>query len=158
MLQKWREHGAITCAGYIGFPGDTKQSILRGIEIIKRELPLGVLELFMLPTGNWRRPRFHHSWPSGNRQERERPNLLGMQTHIPPGGASLLPFLPSTLSLPLGQRPLPGRLAERSRHRACRKCRSDRRRRRSNPSDGWRRSRRRYRHGNIRRTANCPAN
>ena len=25
MLQKWREHGAITCAGYIiGFPGDTK--------------------------------------------------------------------------------------------------------------------------------------
>jgi hypothetical protein len=49
MLQKWREHGAITCAGYIiGFPGDTKQSILRDIEIIKRELPLDVLELFML--------------------------------------------------------------------------------------------------------------
>jgi len=49
MLQKWHEHGAITCAGYIiGFPGDTKQSILRDIEIIKRELPLDVLELFML--------------------------------------------------------------------------------------------------------------
>jgi hypothetical protein len=49
MLQKWREHGAITCAGYIiGFPGDTKQSILRDIEIIKRELPLDILELFML--------------------------------------------------------------------------------------------------------------
>jgi hypothetical protein len=49
MLQKWREHGAITCAGYIiGFPGDTKASILRDIEIIKRELPLDVLEPFML--------------------------------------------------------------------------------------------------------------
>ena len=49
MLQKWREHGAITCAGYIiGFPGDTRDSILRDIEIIKRELPLDVLELFML--------------------------------------------------------------------------------------------------------------
>ena len=49
MLQKWRDHGAITCAGYItGFPGDTKESILRDIEIIKRELPLDILELFYL--------------------------------------------------------------------------------------------------------------
>ncbi len=49
MLQKWREHGAITCAGYIiGFPGDTKHSILRDIEIIKSELPIDVLELFFL--------------------------------------------------------------------------------------------------------------
>src|SRR3954454_13603412 len=49
MLQKWREHGAITCAGYIiGFPGDSKVSILRDIEIIKRELPLDILELFFL--------------------------------------------------------------------------------------------------------------
>jgi radical SAM superfamily enzyme YgiQ (UPF0313 family) len=49
MLQKCREHGAITCAGYIiGFPGDTRQSILRDIEIVKRELSLDVLELFML--------------------------------------------------------------------------------------------------------------
>jgi hypothetical protein len=49
MLQKWRDHGAITCAGYIiGFPGDTKQSVLRDIEIIKRELPLDILELFYL--------------------------------------------------------------------------------------------------------------
>jgi hypothetical protein len=49
MLQKWRDHGAITCAGYIlGFPGDRKASILRDIEIIKRELPLDVLELFYL--------------------------------------------------------------------------------------------------------------
>ena len=49
MLQKWREHGAITCAGYIiGFPGDTKESILRDVDIIKREMPLDVLELFYL--------------------------------------------------------------------------------------------------------------
>jgi Radical SAM superfamily len=49
MLQKWRETGAITCAGYIlGFPGDTRETILRDIEIIKRELPLDILELFYL--------------------------------------------------------------------------------------------------------------
>ncbi|MET0630440.1 MAG: radical SAM protein [Xanthobacteraceae bacterium] len=49
MLQKWRDHGAITYAGYIlGFPGDSKESILRDIEIIKRELPLDILEFFFL--------------------------------------------------------------------------------------------------------------
>ena len=49
MLQKWRDHGAITYAGYIlGFPADTKESILRDIEIIKRELPLDLLEFFFL--------------------------------------------------------------------------------------------------------------
>jgi hypothetical protein len=49
MLQKWRAHGAMTCAGYIlGFPGDTKESILRDVEIIKRELPLDILEFFVL--------------------------------------------------------------------------------------------------------------
>jgi hypothetical protein len=49
MLQKWRAHGALTFAGYIlGFPGDTKESILRDIEIIKRELPIDILEFFFL--------------------------------------------------------------------------------------------------------------
>ncbi|HUO55021.1 MAG TPA: radical SAM protein, partial [Rhodoblastus sp.] len=49
MLQKWREHGAHTAAGYIlGFPADTKESILRDVEIIKRELPLDILEFFFL--------------------------------------------------------------------------------------------------------------
>ncbi len=49
MLQKWRSHGAITFAGYIlGFPADTKELILRDIEIIKRELPLDILEFFFL--------------------------------------------------------------------------------------------------------------
>jgi hypothetical protein len=49
MLQKWSDHGAIVCAGYIlGFPGDTRESILRDIEIIKRELPIDILEFFFL--------------------------------------------------------------------------------------------------------------
>ncbi len=49
MLQGWRAAGAITYAGYIiGFPGDTKESIIRDVEIIKRELPLDILEFFFL--------------------------------------------------------------------------------------------------------------
>jgi hypothetical protein len=49
MLQAWHTSGASTWAGYIlGFPGDTRESVLRDIEIIKKELPLDILELFML--------------------------------------------------------------------------------------------------------------
>jgi len=49
MLQMWRSHGAITYAGYIlGFPADSKESILRDVEIIKRELPIDILEFFFL--------------------------------------------------------------------------------------------------------------
>jgi hypothetical protein len=49
MLQMWRDAGAITYAGYIiGFPGDTKASVVRDVEIIKRELPLDILEFFIL--------------------------------------------------------------------------------------------------------------
>jgi hypothetical protein len=49
MLQKWRDHGAMTYAGYIlGFPADTKETILRDVEIVKRELPLDILEFFFL--------------------------------------------------------------------------------------------------------------
>ena len=49
MLLAWRAHGATTYAGYIiGFPGDTKESVLRDVEIIKRELPLDLLEFFYL--------------------------------------------------------------------------------------------------------------
>jgi hypothetical protein len=49
MLQAWHSSGASTWAGYIlGFPGDTRASILRDMEIIKQELPLDVLELFIL--------------------------------------------------------------------------------------------------------------
>jgi len=49
MLLAWRKAGVITYAGYIlGFPTDTPQSIERDIEIIKRELPVDMLEFFIL--------------------------------------------------------------------------------------------------------------
>jgi len=49
MLQAWRSIGVMTCAGYItGFPTDTPESIVRDIEIIKRELPVDLLEFFCL--------------------------------------------------------------------------------------------------------------
>lgn len=49
MIQEWHRFGVMTYAGYIlGFPADTKESILRDIEIIKKELPLDLLEFFFL--------------------------------------------------------------------------------------------------------------
>jgi hypothetical protein len=49
MLLAWKHAGVVTYAGYIlGFPGDTPESILADIEIIKRELPLDILEFFCL--------------------------------------------------------------------------------------------------------------
>jgi hypothetical protein len=49
MLLAWKKFGIVTYAGYIfGFPGDTPQSMMEDIEIIKRELPLDVLSLFHL--------------------------------------------------------------------------------------------------------------
>ncbi len=49
MLLAWKAARVITYAGYIlGFPGDTPQSIRRDIEIIKKELPVDLLEFFFL--------------------------------------------------------------------------------------------------------------
>jgi radical SAM superfamily enzyme YgiQ (UPF0313 family) len=49
MLLAWKKVGVITCCGYIlGFPSDTQESILRDIEIIKKELPVDLLEFFYL--------------------------------------------------------------------------------------------------------------
>ncbi len=49
MLLAWRSVGVVTYAGYIlGFPGDTPETIVRDIEIIKRELPIDLLEFFCL--------------------------------------------------------------------------------------------------------------
>ncbi|HYH09593.1 MAG TPA: radical SAM protein [Thermoanaerobaculia bacterium] len=49
MLLAWKSARVLTYAGYIlGFPGDTPESIQRDIEIIKRELPIDVLEFFFL--------------------------------------------------------------------------------------------------------------
>lgn len=49
MLQAWHRVGALTYAGYIlGFPNDTPASIERDIGIIQRELPIDILEFFIL--------------------------------------------------------------------------------------------------------------
>ena len=49
MLQAWHRVGTLTYAGYIlGFPGDTPASIERDIRIIQRELPIDLLEFFIL--------------------------------------------------------------------------------------------------------------
>jgi hypothetical protein len=49
MLQAWKSVHVMTWAGYIlGFPTDTPASIARDIEIIKRELPIDILEFFFL--------------------------------------------------------------------------------------------------------------
>ncbi len=44
MLLAWKRHPVVVTAGYIiGFPNDTKASILRDVEIIKRELPIDLI-------------------------------------------------------------------------------------------------------------------
>ena len=49
MLLAWRKQHVMTYAGYIlGFPTDTPESIARDIEIIKKELPVDILEFFYL--------------------------------------------------------------------------------------------------------------
>lgn len=49
MLLAWKDVGILTLAGYIlGFPGDTPESIRRDLDVIKRELPLDILEFFCL--------------------------------------------------------------------------------------------------------------
>jgi hypothetical protein len=49
MLLAWKEARIITYCGYItGFPNDTKESIIRDVEIVKKELPLDILEFFFL--------------------------------------------------------------------------------------------------------------
>ena len=49
MLLAWKEARIITYCGYItGFPNDTAESIIRDVEIVKKELPLDVLEFFFL--------------------------------------------------------------------------------------------------------------
>jgi radical SAM superfamily enzyme YgiQ (UPF0313 family) len=49
MLLEWKAARVITYAGYIlGFPNDTVDSIRHDIEIIKKELPVDLLEFFFL--------------------------------------------------------------------------------------------------------------
>ena len=49
MIQTWKDHGCTTMAGFImGFPTDTPETIARDIEIIKKELPVDLLQFFYL--------------------------------------------------------------------------------------------------------------
>jgi radical SAM superfamily enzyme YgiQ (UPF0313 family) len=49
MLLAWKNAKVLTYAGYIlGFPNDTLESILHDIDVIKRELPVDLLEFFYL--------------------------------------------------------------------------------------------------------------
>jgi Radical SAM superfamily len=49
MLLAWQKAGVLTYVGFItGFPGDTAETILRDVDIIKKELPIDVLEFFYL--------------------------------------------------------------------------------------------------------------
>lgn len=49
MLLEWKKVGIVTYCGYIlGFPGDTHESTIHDIEVIKRELPVDLLEFFYL--------------------------------------------------------------------------------------------------------------
>ena len=49
MLLQWKHAGITSIAGYIlGFPSDTPESIGRDVEIIKRELPIDLLQFFCL--------------------------------------------------------------------------------------------------------------
>ena len=49
MLQAWRKVNAVTYAGYIiGFPNDTYESVMRDVEVLKKELPLDLVEFFVL--------------------------------------------------------------------------------------------------------------
>lgn len=64
MLLAWKKAGIVTYCGYIlGFPGDTQDSILRDIEIIKKELPVDLLEFFYLTPlpGSADHKRLHES-------------------------------------------------------------------------------------------------
>ncbi|MDX2158835.1 MAG: radical SAM protein [Hyphomicrobiaceae bacterium] len=49
MLLAWKRHPVVITCGYIiGFPKDTRASILHDIDILKRELPIDILYLTML--------------------------------------------------------------------------------------------------------------
>jgi pyruvate-formate lyase-activating enzyme len=49
MLLDWKHAGVLIYAGYIlGFPGDTPKTILEDLEIIKKELPIDILEFMCL--------------------------------------------------------------------------------------------------------------
>ena len=49
MFLAWKQHPVVLTAGYIiGFPNDTREAVLRDIDVIKRELPVDILSLSIL--------------------------------------------------------------------------------------------------------------
>jgi radical SAM superfamily enzyme YgiQ (UPF0313 family) len=49
LFLEWRAHGVITFAGYIlGFPNDTPDRIARDIKTVQEQLPVDMLEFFIL--------------------------------------------------------------------------------------------------------------
>jgi radical SAM superfamily enzyme YgiQ (UPF0313 family) len=49
MLLRWKKHPIVIWGAYIiGLPNDTRESILRDVEIIKRELPIDILNLSIM--------------------------------------------------------------------------------------------------------------
>ena len=49
MLQAWHNVGVLTYAGYIiGFPTDTPESIMKDIKLMQKELPIDLVEFFIL--------------------------------------------------------------------------------------------------------------
>jgi hypothetical protein len=49
MMQAWHDNGVVIFAGYIiGFPGDTPETVKRDVQIVQKELPLDILEFFIL--------------------------------------------------------------------------------------------------------------
>ena len=49
MLMAWKERRVLTYAGYIlGFPTDTPERIMHDIDVVKKELPVDILEFFFL--------------------------------------------------------------------------------------------------------------
>ena len=81
MLLAWKRAGVITYAGYIlGFPDDTRESIQRDIEIIKKELPLDILEFFFLtplPGSEDHKVLWHKQASDGPGPEQVRPRACG---------------------------------------------------------------------------------
>ncbi len=107
LMQAWRSVGVMTCAGYIlGFPGDTPERILNDIRIIQHELPVDLLEFFVLTPlpgsadhralyekGAWMDPDMnkydlnhitaHH--PNMSREEWERAYRMAWDAYYTPG-------------------------------------------------------------------------
>ena len=108
MLLAWKNAGVITYAGYIlGFPNDTVESIMHDIDVIKRELPVDLLEFFYLTPlpGSEDHLKLHHrrrAARSGPEQIRSQPHLhdasedvaRGMGSRLQNGVAALLHHRP----------------------------------------------------------------